>query len=56
MDEQSGRPIPDSSGDYSIKRLTGSAAETVLTDNRLRWPNTFSEGEEGTMYVTARHV
>ena len=49
MDEQSGRPIPDSSGDYSIKRLTGSVAETVLTDNRLRWPNTFSEGEEGTM-------
>jgi sugar lactone lactonase YvrE len=42
--------------DYSIKRLNGSSVETVLTDRRLRWPDTFSEGPDGRMYVTASHI
>ena len=42
--------------DYSIKRLTDSGVETVLTDRRLRWPDTFSEGPDGTMYLTASHI
>ncbi|WP_298089212.1 L-dopachrome tautomerase-related protein [uncultured Sphingomonas sp.] len=42
--------------DYAIKRLNGSAVETVLTDRRLRWPDTFSEGADGRMYVTASHI
>jgi len=42
--------------DYSIKRLNGATVETVLTDRRLRWPDTFSEGRDGTMYVTASHI
>jgi pimeloyl-ACP methyl ester carboxylesterase/sugar lactone lactonase YvrE len=42
--------------DYAIKRLNGSAVETVLTDRRLRWPDTFSEGPDGVMYVTASHI
>ena len=42
--------------DYSIKRLNGSGVETVLTDRRLRWPDTFSEGPDGRMYVTASHI
>jgi len=45
-----------SPGDYSIKRLNGSSVETVLTDRRLRWPDTFSEGPDGRMYVTASHI
>jgi len=45
-----------SPGDYSITRLSGSSVETVLTDKRLRWPDTFSEGPDGTMYVTASHI
>ena len=45
-----------SPSDYSIKRLNGSAVETVLTDRRLRWPDTFSEGPDGRMYVTASHI
>ena len=42
--------------DYSIKRLSGSTVETVLTDKRLRWPDTFSEGSDGTIFVTASHI
>jgi sugar lactone lactonase YvrE len=42
--------------DYSIKRLNGQAVETVLTDRRLRWPDTFAEGPDGTLYVTASHI
>lgn len=42
--------------DHSIKRLRGTATETVLSDRRLRWPDTFSEGSDGTMYVTASHI
>ena len=45
-----------SPSDFSIKRLSGSSSETVLTDRRLRWPDTFSEGPDGKMYVTASHI
>lgn len=45
-----------SPSDFSIKRLSGSTPETVLADKRLRWPDTFSEGPDGTMYVTASHI
>lgn len=45
-----------SPGDSSIKRLAGSGVETVLTDRRLRWPDTFSEGPDGRIYVTASHI
>ena len=42
--------------DYSIKRLAGSGVTTVLTDKRLRWPDTFAEGPDGRLYVTASHI
>lgn len=45
-----------SPGDSSIKRLVGSKIETVLTDSRLRWPDTMSEGPDGRFYVTASHI
>ncbi|WP_171007560.1 L-dopachrome tautomerase-related protein [Sphingomonas sp. 3P27F8] len=42
--------------DYSVKRLNGAIVETVLTDRRLRWPDTMAEGADGTLYVTASHI
>ena len=42
--------------DYSITRLSGKTVEPVLTDKRLRWPDTFSEGPDGRIYVTASHI
>jgi sugar lactone lactonase YvrE len=31
-------------------------ARTVVQDGRLRWPDTFSQGLDGTIYVTASHI
>lgn len=42
--------------DYSVTKLVGRSVEKVLTDERLRWPDTFSEGPDGTMYLTASHI
>jgi pimeloyl-ACP methyl ester carboxylesterase/sugar lactone lactonase YvrE len=42
--------------DYAITRLSGTTVEPVLTDKRLRWPDTFSEGPDGRIYVTASHI
>jgi hypothetical protein len=28
----------------------------VLTDSRLRWPDTLSQGPDGAIYVTASHI
>ena len=39
-----------------ISRLVGDRTEPVLTDRRLRWPDTFSEGPDGRIYVTASHI
>jgi sugar lactone lactonase YvrE len=42
--------------DNSVKCWTGDALEPVVTDKRLRWPDTLSEGPDGTIYVTASHI
>lgn len=42
--------------DYPIKRLKGMSLETVSTDRRLRWPDTFADGADGRIYVTASHI
>jgi sugar lactone lactonase YvrE len=34
----------------------GDEVTTLLTDERLRWPDTFSQGPDGAMYVTASHI
>lgn len=42
--------------DNAVKQWEGGTLRTVLSDKRLRWPDTFSEGPDGTMYVTASHI
>lgn len=39
--------------DLSVK---GAPLATVLQDPRLRWPDTFAEGPDGTLYVTTSHI
>ncbi len=45
-----------SPGDNSVKRYRNGRTETIVSDNRLRWPDTMSEGPDGTLYVTASHI
>jgi DNA-binding beta-propeller fold protein YncE len=45
-----------SPGDNSVKRWTGHGTEIVVQDQRLRWPDTLSEGPDGGIYVTASHI
>lgn len=40
-----------------VSRLTAAhKMQTILTDPRLQWPDTFSEGPDGSIYVTASHI
>jgi sugar lactone lactonase YvrE len=34
----------------------GSGLTTLVQDPQLRWPDTFSEGPDGTIYVTTSHI
>jgi sugar lactone lactonase YvrE len=42
--------------DNSVKRWDGSSSEIAVQDDRLRWPDTLSEGPDGTIYVTASRI
>jgi sugar lactone lactonase YvrE len=39
-----------------IRDLLTNTYEVKLTDDRLRWPDTFSEDGQGYIYVTASHI
>jgi sugar lactone lactonase YvrE len=44
-------------GADAVKRLKPDGTiETVITDARLRWPDTFAQGPDGAIYVTASHI
>jgi len=34
----------------------GAPIQTLVQDQRLRWPDTFSQGPDGTVYVTSSHI
>ncbi|QOL48278.1 L-dopachrome tautomerase-related protein [Massilia litorea] len=34
----------------------GAPLQTLVQDKRLRWPDTFSQGPDGTVYVTTSHI
>jgi len=43
--------------DNAVKALgTDGTMRTILSDSRLRWPDTFAQGPDGAIYVTASHI
>ena len=41
----------------AVSRLTPDGKlETLVTDPRLEWPDTFSQGPDGSIYITASHI
>ena len=55
-----GRMYVTSPQDDSVKvrdlAAPGSKPTTLLQDGRLRWPDTFAEGPDGTIYFTTSHI
>jgi sugar lactone lactonase YvrE len=45
-------------GNNAIKIVNPAdgSVRQLLTDSRLRWPDTFSQGPDGAIYVTASHI
>jgi sugar lactone lactonase YvrE len=39
-----------------VKVRDGDRITTLVQDKRLRWPDTFSEGPDGTIYVTSSRI
>jgi sugar lactone lactonase YvrE len=39
-----------------VRDLASGTITTVVQDDRLRWPDTFSQGPDGAIYVTASHI
>ena len=39
-----------------LRRLPDGKIETVVADPRIQWPDTFSEGPDGTMYFTCSQI
>jgi len=55
--DKSARLYLSSIADNAVKMLTPDGKlQAVITDARLRWPDTFAEGPDGTLYVTASHI
>jgi sugar lactone lactonase YvrE len=42
--------------DNAVKLWNGKKSETVLSDTRLRWPDSMAEAPDGSIYVTASHI
>lgn len=60
ISRHNGRMYVTSPQDDAIKMrdlsAKGSPLSVVVQNKRLRWPDTFAEGPDGTMYVTTSHI
>ncbi len=58
ISRRDGRMYVTSPQDDSVKArdLNGGKLDVVVHDPRLRWPDTFSEGPDGTVYFTTSHI
>jgi sugar lactone lactonase YvrE len=53
-----GRMYVSALEEHAIKRRDADGGEliTIIKDKRLRWPDTFSEGPDGSIYVTSSRI
>jgi sugar lactone lactonase YvrE len=52
-----GRLYLSAAEDDAVKRrLPDGTIETVVQDDRLRWPDSFAQGPDGAIYVTSSHI
>lgn len=51
--DERGRLYLSAIEDGAVKVRDGDRITTLVQDRRLRWPDTFSEGPNGSIYVTS---
>lgn len=60
ISRKDGRMYVTSPQDNAVKlrdlSASGKGLTTLVQDPQLRWPDTFSEGPDGTIYVTTSHI
>lgn len=55
--DKAGKLFVSSIGDNAVKSLQPDGSlKTEISDVRLRWPDTFSQGPDGALYITASHI
>ena len=54
--DKRGRLYLSSIEDNAVKIRDGGRDTTLVQDDRLRWPDTFSEGPDGTIYITTSRI
>jgi sugar lactone lactonase YvrE len=56
MDKSGSLYLSDLQQNAVVRRSPDGKMQTMVTDQRLRWPDTFTEGTDGFIYVTASHI
>jgi sugar lactone lactonase YvrE len=56
MDKQGNLYLSGLQQNSIFRRSAGGKMEKVVTDARLQWPDTFTEGADGSVYVTTSHI
>ena len=56
MDAQGRLYLSDLTHNAVVRRSADGKMETLVTDARLQWPDTFTQASDGTMCVTASHI
>ncbi len=54
--DQKGRFYVSAIEENAVKIRNGDNLTTIVQDDRLRWPDTFSEGPDGMIYVTSSRI
>jgi sugar lactone lactonase YvrE len=56
MDSKGNLYLSDINHDGISRRSSDGKMEEIVTDPRLQWPDTFTEGPDGTIYISASHI
>ena len=56
MDAQDRLYLSDLNGNAVRRMNKNGSVEKLVTDSRLQWPDTFAEGPDGAIYITASHI
>lgn len=56
MDSKGNLYLSDINHNAVKRRTPDGKIEEIVTDRRLQWPDTFTEGPDGTIYISASHI